>query len=181
MALVFLVPAAETAANVRINRGVAAPVYVTVPGPTDESAAISDLAVSGFAMGGTVDVTARVRNVGTVHRDFRGPTRLTVAAPGSAAAFPDFTVPRGGTRDIGTTWDTPLMCVCHPTISFTNADGSTQSVTTRVIVFPLHLLGLAIGLVLALVVGLRLRRRHFRTLVAEAAARLTTPAGNASA
>ena len=182
VALVFLVPAGETSANIRINRGVATPMYITVPGPTDDSASITDLGARGFVLGGgSVDLTAKVHNNGTVHRDFRATTRLTVDAAGTPNAFPDFTILRGSTRDIGTTWDPPLLCVCHPTVSFRNADGSVQTATVRVIVFPLHLLGILVGALLLVFVGVRLWRRQYRANVTRAAANLRPPIGDAHA
>jgi archaellum component FlaG (FlaF/FlaG flagellin family) len=161
VAIVFLVPAGQTEANVKINRGVATPVYITVTGPTDDSASLSDLSAPGFTIGGGVDVSAKVHNTGTVHRDFRGATVLSVDAAGGDAAFPDFTVIRGATRDISTTWEPPLICVCHPRISFVNADGSVQTVVARVIVFPFHLLGILL-VVLALIVLVVRRNRKRR-------------------
>jgi hypothetical protein len=182
VALVFLVPAGHTSANIKINRGVATPMYITVPGPTDDSASITDLTGAGFVLGGgTVDLTAKVHNNGTVHRDFRAETRLTVDASGTPSAFPDFTVIRSSTRDIATTWDPPLLCVCHPTVSFRNADGTVQTATVRVIVFPLYLLGILVGALLVLFVGLRVWRRRYRLNVARAAALLRPRAGGAHA
>jgi P pilus assembly chaperone PapD len=170
VALVFLVPAGTNEANISINRGIAIPVYVTVSGPTDDSASLSDLDAPGFVTSGTVEVTAKVRNTGTVHRDFRDTTRLRLDVAGSAAAFPDFTVMRGATRDIRTTWDPPLMCVCHPAVSIVSADGTVKTVTIRVIVFPVHLLGTAIGVLLVLAAGFWVRRIR-RTNAAGATAR----------
>ena len=176
--LVFLVPAGKSTANIKINRGIGTPVYITVPGPIDTSATLSDLGAKGFAIGGPVALTAKVRNTGTVHRDFRGATSLKVTAAGTAAPFPDFTVMRGSTRNIGTTWDPPLMCICHPTVSFVNADGAAQSATVRVIVFPLHLLGIILGALLVLAVGSRLMRRRYQANVIKAAALLGPPVGD---
>jgi hypothetical protein len=160
VAIVFLVPAGKSSANININRGIAIPVYVAVSGPTDDSASLSDLDAPGFVMTGDVEVTAKMHNTGTVHRDFRDTTRLHVDVAGATPAFPDFTVMRGATRDISTTWDPPLMCVCHPAVSIVSADGTVQTTTIRVIVFPLHLLGIAVGVLLALAAGFWLRRRR---------------------
>jgi hypothetical protein len=182
VALVFLVPAGQTGANIRINRGVATPLYITVPGPADDSSSITDLAAARFVLGGgSVALTAKVHNNGTVHRDFRNKARLTVDAAGTPSAFPDFTIVRGSTRDIGTTWDPPLLCVCHPTVSFRNADGSVQTATVLVIVFPLYLLGILVGALLVLFVGLRVWRRRYRANVARAAAKLRPRVGDAHA
>jgi hypothetical protein len=161
VALVFLVPAGRTSGNVKVNRGVATPIYIAVPGASSDAASLSNLAASGFALGGPVTVSATVRDTGTVHRDFRGPTRLALSAAGDPVTFPDFTVLRGSTRDIATTWNPPLMCICHPSVSLVAADGSVQTLRVRVIVFPLHLLGIALGVLLVLVLCLLWwRRRH---------------------
>jgi len=181
VAVVFLVPAGETTANVKINRGVAAPIYVTVLGPTDDSASLSGLDAPGFTVGGPVDVVLKVHDTGTVHRDFRGAAPLVMTGAGTAKPFPDFTVMRGSTRDIATTWDPPLMCVCHPTVSIVNADGAASSVTVRVIVFPLHLLGILVGALLVAYLAFRFGRRRYRATVATAAARLNRSAGSGDA
>lgn len=160
VALVFLVPAGTTTANVRINRGVAAPVYITVPGPTDDSVVLRDLRAPRFMMWGTADITATVQSTGTVHRDFRGASSLTVTGAGRAAAFPDFTVVRGAARDVSTTWAPPVMCVCHPTVSVVNADGVVRSSTVQVVVLPVHLIAIAVLLGFALWFGIRTQRRR---------------------
>jgi hypothetical protein len=175
--LVFLVPSGKTSGNIKINRGIGTPVYVTVPGPIDDSASLSDLHAPGFATGGPVTLTATVRNTGTVHRDFRGATALKIHSAGAAAAFPDFTVIRGVTRDISTTWDPPLICICNPTVTFVNAAGSVQSSSVRVIVFPLPLLGLSVGALLVLWVVTYLARRRYQASVTKAAALLSRPVG----
>ncbi|MEV5968234.1 hypothetical protein AB0L70_41090 [Kribbella sp. NPDC051952] len=180
VALVFLVPAGKTAANVRINRGVGAPVYITVPGPTDNTAELSDLNAPAFMMWGHTDVTAKVHNAGTVHRDFRDTSPLTIKSAGHTSAFPDFTVMRGATRDISTVWNPPLLCVCHPTVSLVNADGAVDMVTVRVIVFPLHLLGIGVVAGLAIWLGIRWWRRHYRAAVATAATQLKPIVGGGS-
>jgi hypothetical protein len=180
VAIVFVVLAqAADGDNIKINRGIAIPAYVTVAGPTDDSATVTDLRAPAFATTGPVAITARVRNTGTVHRDFRGTTRLRMNDTGAATVFPDFTIDRGSVREVATTWDPPLMCICHPAVSFVNADGSVQSATVRVIVFPLHLLGVVVGVLLVLWLGTRLWRRRYRAKVASAAARLmANPTGD---
>lgn len=177
VALVFLVPAGRSSDNIRINRGIAIPVYVTVPGPIDESATISGLDAGGFSTGGAVDVTATVRNTGTVHRDFRGDDRLELSADGDRSDFDDFTVARGSRREITTSWKPPLICICHPTVAIANADGTTSSRSVRVVVLPLPLLGGALVALVALALGARVLRRRYRSQVAQAAAALAQPAG----
>lgn len=165
VALVFLVPAkAANDANVRINRAVAAPVYVTVPGAVDDSAKVTGLEAPGFVMSGPVELTAQVRSTGTVHRDFRGTGRLTVDAAGSPVSFPDFTVARGATRDVATTWEPPWLCVCHPTVSLTAADGTVHTASVAVVVFPVPWL---IGLVAVVLLVFFVVRRRRRAVEAE--------------
>lgn len=179
LALVFLVPAGQTSANVKINRGVATPVYITVAGPTDNSAAVSDLAGPGFASGGPVTLTAKMHDTGTVHRDFRGATALQVGS--STSSFPDFTVLRGSTRDISTTWDPPLMCICHPSVSVTDADGTVHTSTIRVIVFPLPQALILLGALLLLALAFVLLRRRFRAHVVDLATAMSRTAGSGDA
>lgn len=176
VALVFLVPAGQTTANIKINRGVAAPIYITVAGPTDDSVSIGNLSAPGFAMGGPITLSAQVHDTGTVHRDFRGASSLAVNGAGHGAAFPDFTVMRGSTRNISTTLSPPLMCVCHATVSIPNAHGVAQSVTVRVIVFPLLQLGVVVGALVLILLAVWLGRRRYRSTVATAATRPHRPA-----
>ncbi|WP_375423217.1 hypothetical protein [uncultured Friedmanniella sp.] len=168
-AIVFMVPSGRAAGNIAINRGVATPVYVTVPGPVEDTVVLTHFSAPSVTAGGTVPLSLSVENRGTVHRDFRGPTAITVHAAGKPASFPDFTVPRGTSRDTSTTWQPPLVCICHPSVSFPNADGTLQTSTIRVVVFPWPL---ALGVLAALLVVLlllRLRRRRTAPAVVPAA------------
>lgn len=169
-AIVFMVAAGKTTDNIKINRGVAIPVFVTVPGPVDSSVNLTNLSAPGFAKGGPVDVTATITNVGTVHRDFRAPSPLTVEASGDAQPFPDFTVPRGAARNISTTWDPPLLCICHVSVSLQNTGAALQTQTVRVIVFPWHLLLMLLGAIVVILLLVKLYRRHYRAQVLKAAA-----------
>jgi len=181
VALVFMVPAGKTTANIRINRGVATPVYITVPGPTDNSVVATALKAPGFMMWGTTDVTATLRSTGTVHRDFRGTSPLLLTSAGASTTFPDFTVIRGATREVTTTWDPPLFCLCHPTVSVLNAAGVVSSVDVLVVVLPLHLLALGVVMLIVLLLALRIRRRRAAGRAADqaelAAARLRPAIG----
>lgn len=168
-ALVFLVPAGQTDGNIRVNRGVATPVFITVPGPVDDSVALGDLTAPGFALRGPVELSTELVSTGTVHHDFRGTAPLTVQSAGSTTPFPDFTVMRGATRQVSTVWDPPLLCICHPTVTYSDAGGPVETATTTVVVLPVDLLG---GLVLAAIVvvlALRWRRRRYRAAVRRAA------------
>lgn len=176
-ALIFLVPPGQTDGNIRINRGVGVPVFITVPGPVDDSVALRSVHAPGFAAWGPLTITAQVQNTGTVHRDFRGATALAVQGVSKAAPFPDFTVPRGAVRDLSTTWDPPVACICHPRVEFSNG-GVLQSQTVRVVIFPWHLVAIAVGVYLLLVLGLRLIRRQYQNRVLAAAAQLRQPTGS---
>ena len=159
VAVVFLVPAGRTSANIQINRGVATPIYITVPGKITNSTTISKLSAPRFAVGGPVTLTATIRNLGTVHRDFRGSTPLTVTVGGKSVAFPDFTVLRGATREVSMTWHPPLMCVCTPKVEIDN-DGSRVETSTQVIVFPLQWAGIVVLCVLGALLALWFFRRR---------------------
>ncbi len=113
-------------------------------------------------MGGPVTLTATIRNLGTVHRDFRGSTPLTVTVGGKTVAFPDFTVLRGATREVSMTWNPPLMCVCTPKVEIDN-DGSRIETSTQVIVFPLQWAGIVVLCVLLALLALWLFRRRQST------------------
>ncbi|MCW2781528.1 MAG: hypothetical protein JWR35_1977 [Marmoricola sp.] len=178
VALVFLVPAARTNANIKINRGIGTPVYITVPGATDNTVSVRKLTASGFVTGGRVAVTATLHNTGDVHRDFRAPDALAIHAAGSAAAFPDFTVIRGSTRVISTSWNPPPACICHVRVTVQNADGTQSSASVRVIVIPLKLVGGLLLLALLLGLAIRIGRRRYRAHVSVAAAKLHAGAGD---
>jgi hypothetical protein len=173
VALVFLVPAGQSAANIKINRGVATPVFITVAGPTSDSATLTRFHGPGFATGGPIGLSATVNDTGTVHRDFRGATALLVTGAGQRrTVFPDFTVMRGATRIVNTTWHPPIMCICNPKVTVLNADGAVQTRTLRVIVFPIVQFAIVLGALLLLALILLLGRRRYRTSVARAAVTL---------
>jgi len=177
VALVFMVPAVRSDANISINRGIGTPFYIQVPGPSDDSVSLSRLDAPAFSAGGTVDVSARLRNTGTVHRDFRGDTALKLGAAGDPARFPDFTVIRGAVRDVRTTWNPPLLCICQVKVAFDNADGAPQSATVRVIVFPVKLAAIALAVLIVVIALFVWRRRRYAAAVQAAAERLTVAAG----
>lgn len=179
--LVFVVPAGESGANVKINRGIGVPVYVTAPGPVDDSVSLRNLVAPNFATSGPVTITASMQNTGTVHRDFRGTSPLIVDVPGTTIPFPDFTVTRGATRDISTTWDPPLVGIFNPTVTFTNADGSVQSQSVRVIIFPIQKALILLGALLVLFFGFWFLRRRYRSSVRKAAVAMSHPVGQGDA
>lgn len=181
VAIVLLVQAGQTSGNVKINRGVGVPMYLTVLGPVDDSVTLSELRGPRFAGGGPVTIAAIVHNVGTVHRDFRGVTRLSVQSAGHGTPFPDFTIPRGAVRDISTTWDPPMMCICHPSVTVTDATGSAQTLTIRVIVFPWLPVTIALAVLLLVIVGVKIARLRYHANVVTAAAALHRADGRGDA
>ncbi|RCG27301.1 hypothetical protein DQ384_26680 [Sphaerisporangium album] len=179
LAVLFRVPAGRNAQNIRINRVIAAPVFITVPGTVDRTAGIAGLDAPGFVTRGPVPITTKISDLGTVHRDFRGPQRLRVNVGGDAVDFPDFTVLRGATRQVTTQWNPPLMCVCHATVSVPAPAGVNRTATVRIIVFPLDLLALLASLiVVALTTGWFVRRRYRAKVLAAAAALQKTQEGH---
>ncbi|RFA12825.1 hypothetical protein B7R22_14845 [Subtercola boreus] len=172
VALVFLVPAGAAGSNIKINRGVGTPVYITVPGPVDDTVTVGGLTAPGFSAGGPVDVTASVQNTGTVHRDFRGESALALA--GASTNFADFTVARGSARTISATWTPPLMCICSINTAITNADGVSTSQTVQVIVFPVVPAAVLVGGILLVILLLVFARSQYRKGVRLAAEQLTS-------
>jgi hypothetical protein len=168
-ALIFKVPAGRNRANIRINRGIATPVFVNVAGAINNSAEIVSLRAPGFVAHGPVPLTAKVRDLGTVHRDFRAKGRLYADAGGDRVGFPDFTVLRDSTREVATRWNPPLICVCHATLRVANANGTQSATTVRIVVIPLHLMAILTGATVALLLFRWFLRRRFRAKVLAAA------------
>jgi hypothetical protein len=180
VALVFIVPASnDGTTNIRVNRGIGVPVFVTVPGAVDDSAEIAALSAPRFVLSGPVTFAATLRDTGTVHRDFRGDGgRLTIDVDGRQVEFPDFTVVRGSSRDITAEWtDTPLWCFCQATVAIPRADGTTQQATVKVMILPLHLMAIGLAALLVLLLGGRFLRRRYRSQVEAAAAALHSSDG----
>ncbi len=173
VALLFVAPPNPNAAgNIKVNRTIGTPIYITVPGPVDTSVRIGGLRSAGFAMGGPVEFGVTVDNLGTVRRDFFGREALKVEVNGREIPFPDFTVLRGGSRDVTVRWaDPPLMCICHAKVSIAGTSGTiTRSAT--VVIFPLHLLALLGGAAVVLYGLTWWARRRYRAQVLAAAQRL---------
>ncbi len=180
VALVFLVPAGTDANNIRVNRGIGAPVLIAVPGAITDATVVSGLAGPRFALTGPVQFTATIQDAGTIHRDFRGDGhRLTVDVAGQHVEFPDFTILRDSQRDVVTQWkNPPFACICHATISISGANGVTRQ-TVTVVIFPLHLVGIGVAVLLALLFITRIARRRYRAHIVAAAAAMNGDAGAA--
>ncbi|MGC4746829.1 hypothetical protein ACLQ28_14360 [Micromonospora sp. DT201] len=162
VAVIFSAPPPADAPGMRVRRSVGAPVYVTVPGDAIDSVQVAEVDVPGFALGGPLALTATVRNVGTLHRDFVAADQLRARVAGGDVRFPDFTLLRDGSRQVSTRWDDPpLVCVCRVTVAVSNPDGRSGSARATVVILPLHLIGPAVGgIVLVLLLGWMLRRRR---------------------
>jgi hypothetical protein len=68
------------------------------------------------------------------------------------------------------------MCICHPSVTLTSADGGVQTQSVRVIVFPWQWIGAGVGTLLLVLLLVKLARRTFRAQVLKAAA-LQQPVG----
>jgi hypothetical protein len=149
VALLSLVPSQERHDQVRINRGVAVPLLVTVPGSTIDTVKLAELDTSGFSAGGPITLTAVVKDSGTVHHDFFGPDHNLVAeADGHKIAFPDFTILRDSTRTVTTQWaDPPLACICHIKVAITKKGLPPNVLQATVVRFPIYPVG---GLIMAI-------------------------------
>ncbi|MEU4338485.1 hypothetical protein AB0F59_28155 [Micromonospora lupini] len=162
VAVIFSAPPPANAPGTSIRRSVGAPVYVTVPGDAIESVQVAEVDAPGFAMHGPLALTATVRNVGTLHRDFVAADRLRARVAGEDVTFPDFTLLRDGSRQVSARWDDPPpICVCRVTVAVSNPDGRAGRAQTTVVILPLHLIGPTVGgLVILLLLGRMLRRRR---------------------
>jgi hypothetical protein len=163
-ALIFRVPASDTGGgNIRLTRGIGTPVYITVPGPTDDTAVVTDLRAPGFSWRGPITFSAAVQDTGTVHRDFRDTERLPVQVGGGQVLFPDFTVLRGATRRVDTVWShPPLFCRCHATVSIAGRDGTVTERRVDVTIVPVHLIAGVLGAALLLLLFIAVRRHRAR-------------------
>jgi hypothetical protein len=172
VALVFLVPAGRSGGNLKVNRAIGAPMYITVPGPVDPTLNIDKLHSTGFALGGPIDFTATLHSAGTVHRDLFGKDRLTIAVDGQRVQFPDLIIPRGASRTVTVHWaHPPLMCRCRATVAVPGPHGVSRKSVTLVI-FPVHLAGLVVGALIAAWLAIVFMRRRYR-------ARAAAPSGPA--
>ncbi len=171
VALVFLVPAADKGDNIRVNRGIGAPILIAVPGPVTDTTVLSSFTGPHFALTGPISFSTTLENTGTVHHDFRGDGhRITVGVAGARIELPDLTVLRGTRRDVTTQWsDPPLWCICHATIALPGQNGAVQQMAVTVVILPLHLLAIAIVLIVLLVIGTRIARRRRQAQIIAAA------------
>ncbi|MFF7603203.1 fimbrial biogenesis chaperone [Streptomyces mirabilis] len=151
VALLSLVPS-QAQNRMRINRGVAVPLLVTVRGSTIDAVKATNLETSGLSVGGPISLTATVKETGTVHHDFYGPHHNLVAeADGTKIAFSDFTVLRGSSRTVKTQWtDPPLACVCHIKVAIPQKGGRPEVVEATVVRLPLRLVGWIVMAIISL-------------------------------
>jgi hypothetical protein len=159
VALVFLVPAGKAAGNLRINRAIGTPMYITVPGPVDPTLKVDGLRTSSFALSGPVNFKVRLRSAGTVHRDLFGADRLSIAVAGRKVPFPDLVIPRGSARTVDVRWaHPPLMCVCHAMVAIPGPTG-VSSKSATVVIFPVHIVAVVLAALAALWILMRYARR----------------------
>lgn len=172
VAMLFMVPAAEDEKEIKLNRGIGAPLYITVPGPVDDTVKIPSLRTSGFALGGPIDFKATFQDTGTVHRDFRGKGHLNIRVDGRDIAFPDFTVQRGSTREVTARWeDPPLMCVCRAEVAVPGPDGTSHTARATVVILPVRQAAAVLaGILVLFLLGVLARRRYRSRVLAEARA-----------
>ena len=165
VAIVSTVPAPDQKSGISVSRSVAIALYVTIPGPVNDSALVTDLHAPGFAVGGPISLTATLVSTGTVHRDFKGHDQLVAHAHGDTIPFADFTVLRDSTRMVTAAWQNPpLFCICHATVTVPGPGGQTSQATATVVIVPIPLLLTSFGAmllisVLAWLVLRRLRRQ----------------------
>lgn len=165
VAIVSTVPAPDQKPGISVSRSVAIALYVTIPGPVDDSAHVTDLHAPGFAVGGPIPLTATVVSTGTMHHDFKGRDQLVVHAHGDTIPFADFAVLRDSTRIVTTSWQNPpLFCICHTTVTIPGPGGQTSEASATVVIVPIPLLLTILGVtllisVLAWLVLRRLRRQ----------------------
>jgi hypothetical protein len=167
LALVFVGrPVTAAAGNIKVNGGVAVPLYVTAPGPVDRSVVLNTFTAPRFRLWGPVTFNASIRHTGTVRRDFRADDELlTVRIGQQSVAAPGFTVLRDTDRKVSVTWDRPpLVCVCRATLAIPDlAGGPTQQLSATTVILPLHLFAGGLALILAIVLYTRYRRRRRRS------------------
>ncbi|MCX4419376.1 hypothetical protein [Streptomyces mirabilis] len=151
VALLSLVPS-QAQNRIRINRGVAVPLLVTVRGSTIDAVKATNLETSGLSVGGPISLTTTVKETGTVHHDFYGPHHNLVAeADGTKIAFSDFTVLRGSSRTVKTQWtDPPLACVCHIKVAIPQKGSRPEVVEATVVRLPLRLVGEVVMAIISL-------------------------------
>ncbi len=161
VALIFRVPAARDTGGFAVSGGIGSIVLVGVPGIVTHSVAIRTLQAPLVADSGKVRLKLKIRNSGSVRRDYIRPHRLVAIIDGKRVPFPDFTVLRNSTREVETEWtDPPLFCVCTARVTTDDGHGNPVTVTARVFIFPFRVVG---GILIAAVgLGLlfwTLRRR----------------------
>lgn len=183
VALRFMVPAPAEGGQIRLNRGISTPMYITVPGPVDDTVRITRLESPSFATGGPIRISATFQNTGTVHRDFRGDNgRLHLSIDGRKVPFPDFTVPRGATRNVSVQWDgPPAMCLCRAEVSFPLKSGVLEHADTSVMILPVARAAWALAGVVAVVLLGMFARRQYRARVLAAARMLREHEGSHAA
>jgi hypothetical protein len=169
LALIFMIPPRPGGGNIHISQGIGVPVLITVPGQVTDDVSVTGLRAPGFSAGGSVPLTATVREAGNVHHSFRGDGHRLEARSGSATVlFPPISVLRESTITMQTRWEhPPALCICHVSVTIAS-DGHVSQATTTVVIFPVVPVASTVGSVLLLLAVLLLVRRHHRRRVSEA-------------
>jgi hypothetical protein len=167
--IIFMAPPVTGKGNIHVAEGLGVPVLITVAGPVTDDVRITRLTAPGFSAGGSVPITATVRQNGDVHHSFRGAgQQLTAVVDGTRISFPPFSVLRESTVTTTARWASPpVMCVCHVAMSVvTGGHRSLASVT--VVVFPVAKASVGIAVLIALVLAFLLARRYVRRRLRDA-------------
>jgi hypothetical protein len=169
LAIILMVPPRPGKGNIHIAEGIGVPVLITVPGRVSDHVSVTRLHVTGFSMGGNIQLAATVRESGDVHHSFRGPhDRLEAQVGGTPVMFPPITVLRGSTITLDTKWaDHPVMCICHVTVAVVS-DGRHSTAVATVVIFPVVQVLSGIGALVALLAAFLLARRYQRSKLTSA-------------
>jgi hypothetical protein len=169
LALIFMIPPRSGGGNIHIAAGIGVPVLITVPGQVTDDVSVTGLHAPGFSAGGSVPLTATVREAGNVHHSFRETGHRLEARSGSATVmFPPISVLRDSTITMKTRWDhPPALCICHVSVTVAS-DGHVSEATATVVIFPVVPVASTVGAVLLLLAAFLLVRRHHRRRVSEA-------------
>ena len=153
--------------NIRVSEGIGIPTLITVPGRVVDDLGITQITAPGFSGGGSIAISATVRESGDVHHSFRGNgQQLTANAAGTPVPFPPATVLRQSTIRLTTSWhNPPAVCLCHISVAIT-VGGHHSQATATVLILPVKpaLTGLgALGTIaLTLLLARRMHRRKLK-------------------
>ena len=126
----------QPGANIKINRGIAAPIFIAVPGPQDNTVTLAGFRSPHFVTGGPVTgAPLKSRTSGPCTATSAASPRCGSAAPvrpRPSRTSPWCVVPCATSPPRGIP---PFLCVCHPSVTIANAE-ARQTMTIQVIVLP---------------------------------------------